>query len=99
LEEYSVAIGMPLEKELVRPHIGINSIFELLKFLRIKVKMVRKVIKANYYACPFSFLAESFANQLMIPKARIFILAFFLANCFSFLKKNTINPSISLVVS
>lgn len=98
LEEYSVAIGMPLEKELVRPPIGIDSISELSQFLTIKAEMVRKVVKANCYACPFSFLAKCFANQPMISKARIFILAFFGLIVFPY-RKNAINPSISWVVS
>jgi len=82
---------MPQEKELVRPPIGIDSISELSQFLEIEAEEVRKVVKANCYACPFSFLEGCFSNQAMTSKARIFMLAFFWTNRFPY-RKNAINP-------
>lgn len=98
IEEYSVAIGMPLEKELVRPFIGIDSISELSEFLEIEAKRVRKVVKAICFACPFSFLKGCFASQSMVSKTRIFMLAFFELIVFPY-RRNTIDPSISWVVN
>ncbi|KAI6686557.1 hypothetical protein NL676_032470 [Syzygium grande] len=40
LEEYSIAIGMPLEAELVKPPIGIDPISELSQFLRVRAEVV-----------------------------------------------------------
>ena len=94
LEEYSIAIGIPLGTELVKPPIGIDPISELSQFLRVRAEVVRKVVKANCYACPFSFLAECFSNQPMAQKSRIFILAFVGLVIFPH-RNNAINPSIA----
>jgi len=97
LEEYSVAIGMPLENELVRPPIDIDSISELSQFLEIEAERVRKIVKANCFACPFLFLERLFC-KFMISKARIFMLAFFGLSVFPY-RRNAINPSLSWVVN
>lgn len=60
LEEYSVALGISRGTELVRLSIGIKLISILSQFLRIEIAEVKKVVKANCNACPFTFSTKCF---------------------------------------
>lgn len=95
LEEYSLAIGMPLGSELVKP-IGIDPVVSLSRFL--KNHSVREIVQANNNAFPLSSLTECFEKQSMTQKAKIFLLAFFGFIIFPH-RKNAIDPSITWVIN
>ncbi|XP_030439868.2 uncharacterized protein LOC115661802 [Syzygium oleosum] len=97
LEEYSIAIGKPLELELISPPIGINPVSILSDFLRIKEEKIRKILKGHRNTCPFSFLDECFQNGTSFQMRRIFLLAFFGFILFPHCK-NAINPLIAKLV-
>lgn len=87
---------MRLRTELVRSPIGIDPMFELSQFLRIRTEAFTRVVKANCYTCPFSFLAKCFSNESM-TQSRLFLLAFF-GLITSPHRKNAIDPFITWVV-
>ncbi|KAL3718684.1 hypothetical protein ACJRO7_003755 [Eucalyptus globulus] len=97
LEEYSIAIGKPLELELISPPLGLEPESILSDFLRMDKNQIKRVLKDNCHACPFSFLDQSFVNADTLLKSKIFLLAFFGFIVFP-LRKGAINPSVTWVV-
>jgi len=97
LEEYSIAIGKPLELELINPPLGIEPESILSDFLRMDKNQIKRVLKDNCLACPFSFLDRSFASANTLLKSKIFLLAFFGFIIFP-LRKYAINPAVAWVV-
>ncbi|KAL3740080.1 hypothetical protein ACJRO7_021369 [Eucalyptus globulus] len=97
LEEYNIAIGKPLELELINPPIGLEPESILSDFLKMDKNLIKRVLKDNCLACPFSFLDQIFASANTLLKSRIFLLAFFGLVIFP-LRKGAINPSIAWVV-
>jgi len=60
LEEYNIAIEMPLGSKLARPPISIDPLHGLVQLLRTETHFVREILKANHNTCSLLFLIDFF---------------------------------------